>query len=55
MIDSLIDNSESTFIKGRRILDNIFAAEELIFSSKKRKILGYIVKVDLAKAFDTVD
>lgn len=37
------------------ILDNIFVVEELIFSLRKRWLLGHIIKVDFAKAFDTVD
>ncbi|XP_039134138.1 uncharacterized protein LOC120271516 [Dioscorea cayenensis subsp. rotundata] len=55
VIESLIDKSQTTFIKGRCFLDNILAAKELIFSLQKRKILGHIVKVDFAKAFHMVD
>lgn len=51
----LVDSVQSVFIKGRCILDNIAMAEELIFSIHKRRLPGHILKVDFAKAFDTVD
>lgn len=50
-----VDSVQSVFIKGRCILDNIATAEELIFSIHKRRLPGHILKVDFAKAFDTVD
>ncbi|XP_039141337.1 uncharacterized protein LOC120278673 [Dioscorea cayenensis subsp. rotundata] len=50
-----VDNSQSGFIKGRCIADNIIAAQEVIFNLQKRKILGYALKVDFAKAFDSLD
>lgn len=37
------------------ILDSIATAKELIFSIHKRHMQGHILKVDFAKAFDTVD
>ncbi|XP_039136185.1 uncharacterized protein LOC120273588 [Dioscorea cayenensis subsp. rotundata] len=55
VVDQLIDNSQSAFIKGRSILDNVVVAEEIIFGLQKRELPGNIVKVDFAKAFDMVD
>lgn len=55
IIDLLVERQQSAFIKGRCIMDNIFAAEELIFSRQKRRLQGYILKVDFAKVFDMVD
>lgn len=55
VINSLVDNEQSAFLKGRCIMDNIATAEELIFSIHKRRIPGHIRKVDFAKAFDRVD
>lgn len=52
---SLVDNSQSAFIRDRCIIDNIATIEELMFSRHKRKLPGYIVKVDFSKAFDIVD
>lgn len=55
VLDALVDNAQSAFMKGRCILDNVALAEELIFSMQKRKISRFILKVDFAKAFDLVD
>lgn len=43
------------FIKGRCILDSIVAAEELIFSLRKRNLTRDILKVNFSKVFDMVD
>lgn len=55
VIDSLVDTTQSAFLKGRCILDNIATAEKLILSIHNRRLPGYILKVDFAKAFDLVD
>lgn len=55
VLDMLVDNAQSAFLKGRCILDNVAIAEELIYSMQKRKIPGLILKMDFAKAFDLVD
>lgn len=55
LIDSIVDDIQSVSIKGRCILDNIFVAKELIFSIHKRQMIGHIIDVDFAKAFDMVD
>lgn len=55
VVCSLVDSSQSPFIKGRCIIDNIVTAEELMFSLHKRQLLGHILKVDFSKAFDLVD
>ena len=36
-------------------MDNVVVVKELIFSLQKRGIVGNIVKVDITKAFDTID
>lgn len=54
-MNSLVDNEQSAFLKGRCILDNVATAEELIFSMHKRRLPGHILKVDFSKAFDLVD
>lgn len=55
VIGSLVDPSQTAFIKGQYILNNIAIAEELIFSLQKRILPWHIIKVDFAKAFDMVD
>lgn len=51
----LVDEDQTAFLKGRCILDNIATAEELIFGMHRSNLEGHILKVDFAKAFDTVD
>lgn len=55
VINSLVDTTQSAFLKGRCILDNIATAEKLIFSIHNGRLPGYILKFDFAKAFDLVD
>lgn len=54
-MEALVDTTQLAFLKGRCILDNIAIADELIFSIHKRRLLGYILKIDFAKAFDLVN
>lgn len=53
-MDALVGNAQSAFLKGCCILDNVAIAEELIFSVHKRRLPGFILKVDFVKAFDLV-
>ncbi|XP_039127495.1 uncharacterized protein LOC120263599 [Dioscorea cayenensis subsp. rotundata] len=55
VMDFLVDHAQSAFLKGRCIPDNIAMAEEAIFSIHKKRLMGHILKVDFAKAFDSVD
>ncbi|XP_039129083.1 uncharacterized protein LOC120265272 [Dioscorea cayenensis subsp. rotundata] len=55
VIDPLVDNVQSVILKERCILDNIATAEELLFSIHKRRLDLHVLKVDFAKAFDSVD
>lgn len=55
VMNILVDNAQSAFLKDRCILDNVVVVEELIFSMQKRRLPGFVLKVDFAKAFDLVD
>lgn len=55
VIDGLILDNQSAFVKGRQILDGIVILNELIDEAKKKKHKRIIFKVDFAKAYDTVD
>jgi Reverse transcriptase (RNA-dependent DNA polymerase) len=55
VIDTLIDNSQTTFIKGRNIHDNITCAQEILFKVRKIKSQGILVKIDFKKAFNLVN
>jgi retron-type reverse transcriptase len=43
------------FLKGRRIHDAIGAAHECIHSIKQKNLKALILKIDLKKAFDSID
>ncbi|CAN1334813.1 Transposon TX1 uncharacterized 149 kDa protein [Linum perenne] len=51
----LISNSQSAFIKGRVIADNIMLAQDLISQYQNKRISPRcVLKVDLQKAFDSI-
>uniref|UniRef100_A0A453I0W1 Reverse transcriptase domain-containing protein n=1 Tax=Aegilops tauschii subsp. strangulata TaxID=200361 RepID=A0A453I0W1_AEGTS len=52
-----IDPAQQAFIKGRRISDNIIIAQEIThtFSLKSWNHQAFMLKIDLAKAFDRLD
>jgi Reverse transcriptase (RNA-dependent DNA polymerase) len=51
----LVDPSQTVFLQGRYILDNILAAHEIIHYSKVHKEKGLVLKVDFEKAYDKVN
>lgn len=55
VINDLVDSTQSAFIKGRNIANNVTAAEELIFNIQSWKINSHIFKVDFQKSFNIVD
>ena len=54
MFPKVIDFSQSTFIKGRGMLDSILIANELVNEIRRKKNRAIVVKVDFRKAFDLV-
>ncbi|XP_048555987.1 uncharacterized protein LOC125536777 isoform X1 [Triticum urartu] len=52
-----IDQAQQAFIEGRRISDNIIIAQEIAhsFSLKSWKYDAFMLKIDLAKAFDRLE
>jgi len=53
-LPNYIDQAQSAFVKNRHISSNIFVTQEIIhsFSLKHWKCKAFILKIDLAKAFD---
>ena len=56
-LDKLVSPLQSTFVLGRRSVDNAIVVQELIhtISSKKCKVGYMAIKVDLEKAYDKVE
>jgi hypothetical protein len=52
LLPILISKEQSGFVEGRKILDNIIHAHEIIHSLKSRKKAGMIIQLDFAKAYD---
>ena len=54
-ITGLIDLDQTGFLKGRTIAENFVYAAELLQVCHKRKVPTLVLKLDFAKAFDTVN
>jgi len=54
VLPSLIDESQSTFVKGRGILDNVLMANEMVEEHRRKGKKGLCLKVDFEKAYDSV-
>ncbi|XP_019265436.1 PREDICTED: uncharacterized protein LOC109242998 [Nicotiana attenuata] len=56
VVDYLVGPSQSAFIEGRNILENVILAHELIKGYNQKKVSPRCtVKVDIRKAYDSVD
>ena len=55
VLDGLISPLHSAFIPGRQMIDNIVAAEEIVAAWRRSGTLGFLWKVDFAKAYDSID
>jgi Reverse transcriptase (RNA-dependent DNA polymerase) len=55
VLDRLIGLNQHIFLKGRNIMDNVIAANEIFHSVKNIKEPGLLLKLDFEKIFDNVD
>lgn len=57
MMDKLTSRHQTSFIPWRSTVDNITAAQKAIHSLSQKKVAngGFILKVDLEKAYDRVE
>ena len=56
ILSGLVDGSQATFVPSRSIWDNVLLAQELVFQYHLHKgPPRYALKVDLAKAYDSVE
>lgn len=54
VLPSLISEVQTRFVKGRNITENIVITNEVVHSIRSKKFKGMIIKLDFAKAFDSV-
>lgn len=55
LMGDLIGDYQTSFIKGRSILDRIMIIKEVIYQCRRRGQDGYLLKLDFRKAYDMVD
>ena len=55
MVGDVVGEVQNAFIKGRFILDGIFIANETVGYLKRNKEKGLIFKVDIEKAYDSIN
>jgi len=55
IIGSVISDTQSTFVKGRQILDGILVANEVVDDAWECKKDLLLFKVDFEKAYDSID
>jgi len=54
VLPAVIDDGQSTFTKGRGMLDNVLVANEVVKELRRYKRSGLCLKVDYEKAYDSV-
>ncbi|KAJ0837719.1 putative RNA-directed DNA polymerase [Helianthus annuus] len=55
VMDNIISEAQSAFLRGRYILDGPLIVNELISWSRKKKSKAFILKIDFEKAYDNVN
>jgi hypothetical protein len=55
VMNAIISLNQSTFLKGRSLVDGVFVINEIFDFAKKSNFDFWIHKVDFEKAYDSVD
>nr|GEU97720.1 cysteine-rich receptor-like protein kinase [Tanacetum cinerariifolium] len=55
VVGSVVSEVQTTFIKGRQIVDGPLMVNEIIAWAKNKKIRLFLLRVDFEKAFDSLD
>ena len=53
VLPSIVDDSQSTFLKDKRILDSVFMANQVVEDLRRGGKSGLCLKVDFEKAYDS--
>ena len=54
LLPYLISQEHLGFVEGRQITDGIILVHEILYYVNTKKILGMMVKLDIAKAYDKI-
>jgi Reverse transcriptase (RNA-dependent DNA polymerase) len=54
-MDFLISHTQTVYIKGRKIMDNVVVASEVLHQVRIRKNKGVLFKIDFEKTFDMIN
>lgn len=52
LLPTLISEEKTRYMEGRKILNNIIQAHEVVHSLKRNKQAGMIIQLDLEKTYD---
>jgi len=55
LADKLILKTQSSFLKGRNIMNGVMALHEILHETKRNKEVGVVLKLDFEKAYDKVN
>ena len=55
LADKLILKTQSSFLKGRNIMNSVMALHEILHETKRNKEVGVVLKLDFEKAYDKVN
>jgi hypothetical protein len=55
LFDKLLAQNQTTFVKGKYILESVVSTHEIIYGSIKDKEKGLVLKLDYEKIYDRVD
>ena len=55
LLPSLVSGEQSGYVEGRKILNNIIQAHEVVHSLTSKRKFGMIMQLDIAKAYDKLN
>ena len=55
VMDKVISKFQNAFVEGRQILDVVLIANEIVDSTMRRKESGLVCKLDIEKAYDSIN